>query len=175
MTGRHVGGPVTDFVLRLLKENASPDDAVGYMAHARNGKTLKSSTVFIKDARGRPVGVFCVNMDVSILKAADNQIAELTAPSTRIEVEKSFSPDLPELLGDMIQESLEHVMNVKSLDGDYNGLAKAQRQAVLADLETRGALRIRNAVPALADLFKVSRYTIYKDIRSAREKAASVT
>lgn len=168
ITGRRIGGPATNFILRMLKDDKTPEDIIGNLAHTRDGKTLKSSTVFIKDRRGRPIGVFCVNFDTTPLLTASKQLAELAAPATPIEIEKILSADVPNLLQDMIQDSFRRVLNEKEPNEHTGGLSKEQRQAVLLDLEKQGALRIRNAVPILSDIFRVSRYTIYKDLKAIR-------
>ena len=54
VTGRRIGGPLTDFVLGLLENDEHPDDTIGYSARTGDGRTLKSSTIFINDEKGRP-------------------------------------------------------------------------------------------------------------------------
>lgn len=162
ITGRHIGGPMTDFVLGLLEQKGKPDDVVGYIAHARDGKTLKSSTIFIRDGEKNPIGVFCVNFDVSPL----NEVSRLAQANTSIEVDKSFSADVPNLLQEMIQKSLRRVLNCNNLSELDGNISAQDRRAVVAELDEQGAFRIRKATSIVAKLFDVSRYTIYKD-RSA--------
>lgn len=163
LTGRHIGGPMTDFVLGLLKREEKPEDVVGYLAHTREGATLKSSTVFIRDKDGAPIGVFCINFDVTPLLAAAQDLGRLASPNISLEVDKSFPSDVPNLLRDMIPKSLKRVLdNGEYTDGTLN-VTPEERRMIVADLEDQGAFRIRNATSVIADLFKVSRYTIYKD------------
>lgn len=173
VTGRQVGGPVTDFVLGLLNQEQSPEDLVGYMAQTRDGKALTSSTVFLKDKRGRPIGVFCINFDVTYLVEASKHLTRLATPRTPIKVDKSFSADAPNLLQDMIEESLQRIIGGRHLDGQSDAVSRDQRLAILADLDAMGAFKIRNAVPIVADLFDVTRYTIYKDLKLLRKTMAT--
>lgn len=170
ITGRCIGGPMTDFVLGLLEQDDNPDDVVGYTAHAPDGKTLKSSTIFIRGEEGLPVGVFCINFDLSPLLSAGRELAQLTKAATSIEVNKSFSADVPNLLQEMIHKSLQRVLNCNHVSELNDGIGKEERRKVIADLEAQGAFRIRKATSIVAELFEVSRYTIYKD-RNAVEEA----
>ena len=168
VTGRHIGGPMTDFVLGLLEQEKQPDDVVGYIAHARDGKTLKSSTIFIRDEKEEPIGVFCVNFDVTPLLAADRELTKLAQANTSMEVDKSFSADVPNLLQEMIQKSVHRILKCNSLIELNGNVTTEERRAVVADLDAQGAFRIRKATSIVADIFSVSRYTIYKD-RNALE------
>lgn len=172
VTGRQIGGPMTDFVLGVLQHEPKPEDVVGYMARTRDGKTLKSSTIFIRDRTGRPIGVFCINFDVTHILETVQQLGELGTPTSTIEVNKSFSPDVGNLLQTMIGESVRRVLNLDEIPTGNGRLSIEDRQAIIGDLEEQGALRIRNAVPFLAKLFQVSRYTIYKDLQAVRASSA---
>jgi predicted transcriptional regulator YheO len=170
ITGRHIGGPMTDFVLGLLGQEERPEDRVGYIAHARDGKTIKSSTIFVRDESGEPVGVFCVNFDLTTLLAAGHELSQFAQASTSLEVDKSFSADVPNLQQEMIQKSIRRVLNCNHISELNGGIDKEDRRKVIADLEAQGAFRIRKATPIVAELFEVSRYTIYKDRNAVEEE-----
>jgi predicted transcriptional regulator YheO len=164
VTDRRIGGPLTDFVLGLLRRERKPDDMYGYVVRTHDGRILKSSTIFIRNENGFPIAVFCINVDISPLIAADQQLAELLSLDTSVEVDKHFAADVPHLLQGMIQSSLESVLNNSTIveDGD---LTTQQRKAIVADLERQGAFKIRNAVPMVAELFGVSRSTVYNYLK----------
>lgn len=169
VTGRKVGGPITDFVLSLLAHHETSEDVLGYTARTRNGKTLKSSTVFVRNTDGLPVGVFCINFDISSLLSASKHLEDLVTPSTPLEIEKSFPTDVPDLLGSIIEESFRRV-----LDGTESAskLCKEERQILINDLDCQGVFQIQNSVPTVGSILGVSRYTIYKDLKAVREKPA---
>jgi predicted transcriptional regulator YheO len=170
VTGRSVGGPVTDFVLNLLAAKETPDDVVDYTTQTADGRTLKSSTIFIRDNTGAPIGVFCINLDVTGLLAASRRISELATASSALAVHKSFSKDAPNLLASMIRESMERVVGPYDPNED---LTREKRQELVGDLEARGVFRIRRSVPTVADVLGVSRHTIYKDINEIKEQLIS--
>lgn len=165
VTGRRIGAPVTDFVLKLLASSDTPEDVINYISHTRNGRTLKSSTIFIRDTDQRPIGVFCINYDITDLIEAENHLTELTTPTSPAQVQKSFSSDLPDLLHEMIQDAMRLVLGETS---EPAGVDKERRISVVECLEAQGVFKIRNSVPTVAEVFNVSRYTIYNDLKAIR-------
>ena len=165
VTGRRLGGPMTNFVLSLLRQSDHPEDMTGYLARTREGRTLNSSTIFIRDDDDTILGVFCINLDITVLLSASDQINQFALPSSAIEVDKSFSNDVPDLLHQMIQTSLKRVLKTSSLEEYDQSITPELRRTILADLDEQGAFRIRKAIAMIADMFGVSRYTIYKDLK----------
>ena len=63
ISGRRVGGPLTDASLQMLSSRAyeSSDFLCNYRGIAGNGRVLRSSTLFIKNEEGDPIGFLCIN------------------------------------------------------------------------------------------------------------------
>lgn len=57
VTGRKVGGPMTDFGLRLLRSGRFEENLIAYPNTTSNGKPLRSSAIFVRDKAGEVVGV----------------------------------------------------------------------------------------------------------------------
>ena len=99
LTGRSVGGPTTDFLLRLVYRGRH-ESAFRYQTSTATGRILRSSTVFIRDPDGRPVGCLCINTDItewlnvlSLVESVTRVIpVELDGGSA---VEEGASPDSP--------------------------------------------------------------------------------
>ena len=75
ITGRKVGdGPAHVVVeaLNAMKHHRQPlNDRMSYLTKKDNGKTLKSSTIFLRDGNGDPVGVLGINTDITLTMAAE--------------------------------------------------------------------------------------------------------
>ncbi len=65
LTGRSVGGPTTDLLLRLVYQGRHERSALRYQTRSASGRILRSSTLFIRDHDGRPVGCLCINTDIT--------------------------------------------------------------------------------------------------------------
>ena len=50
ITGRKVGSPTTDLVLKMIKQG-NANHMLNYRARTSDGRTLRSSTVFLRDVR----------------------------------------------------------------------------------------------------------------------------
>ena len=62
LTGREKGGVPTDLILAVLRQGQVPDALIGYTTYLSDGRALKSSTIFYKDALGRVFGCMCINV-----------------------------------------------------------------------------------------------------------------
>src|SRR5699024_9723619 len=64
-TGRSVGDPATD---RLLRSFASNDfrTVVGYHTELKDGRKLRSSTIILNNLAGKPIAALCINSDISM-------------------------------------------------------------------------------------------------------------
>ena len=57
VTNRSIGAPLTDMVLRRLREQGDAiSDLPGYHNVTKDGKTLRSSTTFVRDGQGKVIG-----------------------------------------------------------------------------------------------------------------------
>jgi len=67
ISGRTVGGPMTDLGLRLLKEKEymGKNFIANYPSRTKDGRRLRSSTLFLKDDTGQLIGMLCVNVDIT--------------------------------------------------------------------------------------------------------------
>ena len=69
VTGRKIGNPITDFALSIWKKNGyknkNTDRIVNYKTKTKDGKILKSSTVFIRDNQKKIIGCICINYDLT--------------------------------------------------------------------------------------------------------------
>ena len=80
VSGRSVGGPATDLVLKVLQnhEHDDQDFLANYLAESRTGGAFRSSTYFIRDADGGVVGMLCVNIDDEPLTRARDLLDAIT-------------------------------------------------------------------------------------------------
>ena len=68
LTGRKLGAPITNIVVKAWRQQGDAvADLVGYPSSTPGGKSLKSSTSFLRRADGRVIGAFCMNVDLSDL------------------------------------------------------------------------------------------------------------
>ena len=64
---RHAGDGASRVVLEALQRKNDPTltDELGYLTKTRDGRILKSSTVYLRNAMGEIEGVLSVNLDIT--------------------------------------------------------------------------------------------------------------
>ena len=67
ISGRTIGSPLTSAVFQMLSSKVyeENDFVANYKGVAENGHLLRSSSMFIKDSNGNPIGLLCINFDDS--------------------------------------------------------------------------------------------------------------
>ena len=164
VTGRKLGDGPSHVVLEALHAgDAQIEDRLAYLTRTADGKVLKSSTVFIRDERGHAVGIFAVNFDITVLRAAQDTIGELigTEPSESREPEPIVR-SVADLLDDLIEQSVELVGTPVAL------MTKEEKVRAIRYLNDTGAFLITKSGPKVCKYFGISKYTLYSYLDEAR-------
>lgn len=162
VTGRKVGGSVTQIGLSLVAQGDEARDQIGYVTQTRDGKVLKSSTLLLRDGEDHVFGAVCINLDVTDLRTAARRLQQLAGPVLAMPSAVHFSDDIAEVLRAVIDE--EEVAVGHSLDLTR----KNDRVRLVAGLKRRGAFAVQRAVPFVADYLDVSRATVYSYLDDLR-------
>ncbi len=180
ISGRKVGGPLTDAALRMLSSRAyeTDDYLCNYKGIAQNGHVLRSSTMFIRDEDGTPVGLLCVNFDdyhykelvesllstihpESFLKqhpANSRPILE-KAPDPQeasVPITENFSMDIPSLMEKIFHDA------TAALTTPIDRLNQSERREIVSRLSEQGLFQLKGAVSFVARKFSCSNATIYR-------------
>ena len=69
ITGRQIGAPMTDLGLYFLKSDLFKDTdyVANYQTQNKDGKKLKSTSIFIRDDHRKIVGFLCINFNVEAM------------------------------------------------------------------------------------------------------------
>ncbi|WP_053736566.1 aminotransferase class V-fold PLP-dependent enzyme [Nocardia sp. NRRL S-836] len=146
LTGRQVGGPMTDLLLGLVRRGTTTD-MPGYETYAPDGRAIWSSTTFVRDASGVAVGCLCVN--------------KLAAHEASGPVE-SFPQDVDTLQRVLVEKAVADVGVPVEL------MKKVHKSQVVRVLDEAGFFLIRDSVDHLASVLGVTRYTIYNYLNENR-------
>lgn len=166
VTKRTIGAPVTNLVLEALKRDGNnTPDLIGYKAFTRDGKNLKSSTIFIRNSNGEIISCLCINYDLTEFQLAQQYLAEFTQTydlSGEGRDEETFVQDI----GEMVQIVLENVLN--KLGKPVAAMGKEDKLRAVEMLEERGIFLVKGAVDIVAQALAVSKYTLYGYIEEVR-------
>ena len=155
VTGRRVGDGASAVVLEELSQaEQNREDRIGYFTKTSDGKVLKSTTVYIRDEKGRATAIFSINHDITALSVAAASLTELTAPATACEPER-ITPHVGELLDELLWKSTELIGKPVSL------MNKDDKQRAIRYLNSKGALLITKSGDKIAKYFGIPKFTLY--------------
>lgn len=166
VTGRQLGAPIRDLILRVIPSLEEGSDVVGsYATELDDGRTLKSTTCIMRDSDGDPIVAFCINLDVTRLRTS------LAALQHLVEIDGGRSVD-----GDDAPNDLPHasevmnflIANVVRHYGKPEQMTKQDRLRAVDFLDDKGAFLIKGAVPLVAEALNVSEPSVYRYLEQVR-------
>lgn len=170
ITNRKVGSPMTEMGLKAIRNKEYEKGLIKYKTIMNNGRTLKSSTFFIKDESGEVIGCLCINLDITELMLAQNLISDIT-----MTIEETMHDDSAnETYSSNINEILYNVVSkvIKDFGKPVAYLSKEEKVTIVKSLDEKGMFLIKGAVDYIAEVLCVSRYTIYNYLDEIREEKA---
>jgi predicted transcriptional regulator YheO len=133
-----------------------------------DGRRLKTISIVLRDGRGKPIGLLCINADVTEFDAVRRMLQGfLGVADTTPQVEASFRDDWHEKINRFVAAwAAERNTTLNRLDRDG-------RRALITALHETGGFEGRRAAAYVATLLGVSRATVYNELALAKESLAA--
>ena len=157
VTGRKIGDGPSHVVLEQLgHEDDGAKDQLAYLTRTKDGKTLKSSSVYIHDEQGKVAAILGINYDISMMQMFENTLHEFNSvdAQTRKEPER-ITLNVADLLEDLIRQADELVGKPVAL------MNKDDKVKAIRYLNKSGAMMITKSGDKIAKHFGISKYTLY--------------
>ena len=137
ISGREIGAPLTNVALKILMDKSyeTQDYRLHYCGLSAEGKTLRSSTMFIKH-NSKLVGMLCINFDDSRFHEISDAILKLIHPDDFVH---------------------HHYFGVTA-----DRLTPDERMQIIASLENGGIFLLKGAVKDVADALHCSQASVYR-------------
>ncbi|MFZ4451639.1 helix-turn-helix transcriptional regulator [Salibacterium aidingense] len=164
VTNRGVGDPGTNLGLEVLRGTVESGDRYNYVTQTKEGKLLRSTSIYMKNANDDIVGSLCINFDISELMMAENTLKSLTAANLSEHVEENFVSNVNDLLDSLLQEAQELINKPVSL------MTKEDKIKGLSYLDKKGAFLIKKSGEKIADFYDISKYTMYNYLEEGKKK-----
>jgi len=167
ITNREIGGPVTNYLLQLLKKygDGAPD-SINYRNVLPDGRLLRSSTIFIRDDEGHIIGSLCINQDLTDFIVASKLTQEMMSFQQPSEPDEEpaelFASDINEVMESMVKSELEMVRKPVAY------MQKEDKLAVVENLENKGIFDVKGAVEYVAERLGVTNFTVYNYLKEVR-------
>ena len=163
VTGRKVGDGASHVVLEQLRsQDQTTKDHLCYLTKTPDGKILKSSTIYIRNSRGKVAAILAINYDISRLMMVENAIADLISTPQPAEPEKIVNVN--DLLEELIQQSVALVGKPVVL------MNKEDKIRAIQFLSQNGAFLVTKSGDKIAKYFGISKYTLYSYIDSKQQE-----
>lgn len=170
LTGRCVGGPATDMLLRA-SANGSYSTTLGYSSRHPDGRELRSSTLIFRDSGDTAVAAMCINNDTRSWRVAA-ELARSMLPWTKADVDQTGADDGEEFLRD-VDELAQRVLSraIAAVDVPVDLMQKRHKLAVVQDLKGRGFFLLKESVETAAQALGVTRFTVYNYLNEIDQAA----
>lgn len=177
VSGRSVGAPATNFLLKLLQQANDHGKApyvVNYYGKSANGHPLRSSSYFIHGDDGEVIGALCLNYDVQQYADLRRKLDALmlfsgapaaTAPDSHpsADVAESMYQTVEDAIAQLIRQELD------SYAVPPERLSPKERLAIVRGLYKNGFFMLKGGLSALADVLGVSEPTIYRYLNQVKK------
>lgn len=178
ITGREVGAPATDYVLRALKTgiNEQIGYTVGYREVAnRDHAKLKSTSYYLRED-GNLIGMICVNTDESVFDVLNSTMdaMELLLRTYKKHGDTEQQSLIPESFSRSIEEMAENtVLEVSVSKGiPVDRFKQEDKFSAIEALYDSGFFLLKGAVPEIARILKISEPTVYRYLQNIKAKDA---
>ena len=164
VTGRKVGDGPSHVVLEALRsgrENLT--DHLSYLTRTKDGKILKSSTIYVRDDDGEASGMFAINYDITLMLAMEENLKQFTATDQDQREPERISRNVGDLLDELIEQSVKIVGKPVAL------MTKEDKVKAIQFLNETGAFLITKSGDKVCRFFGISKYTLYSYIDEAKE------
>lgn len=132
-----------------------PDYFEPYLKTNWDGKKLKSVTSTLRDAKGKPIGLLCFNLDISKWEEFSRLFEHFIASPKELPQEL-FLEDWKEKISRYIAARLQSKQLV------LEHLTREQKKQLVFELHREGAFEGKNAAAYVGDVLGLARATVYK-------------
>lgn len=162
VSGRTVGCPPTNLFFEKVREQSGGLSDVPVYFTEDNGRVIKSSTTFIFDKKGGVTGAVCINMDVTKLLRAQQELAEHVGYDASENRREQYAQSLNEIVEQYLR-SAENEIGKPATEMD-----KSEKKRALAYLDSKGVFQIVKANVRLCEFFGISKFTLYSYLDEVR-------
>ena len=164
VTSRKIGdGPSMAVLDALHGDPEKLEDHTSYLTKTKDGRILKSTTIYIRNEERKIIGIFAINYDITDLTMVKNAITPIITVTSPNGEANRIPQNVSDLLMELIEESTRQVGKPVPL------MTREDKIKAIKFLNDRGALLITNAGDKISKHFGISKYTLYSYIDSSSD------
>ena len=167
ISGRSLGDGPSKIALEAIHDaEETHSDKLSYLTKTRDGKILKSSTIFLRDEKGKAIGVLAINNDITFTVAGEQALHSYNTSLQSTREPEPISTNVADLLDDLLEHSVRIVGKPAAM------MSKDEKIRAIKFLDDSGAFLITRSGPKVCQYFGISTYTLYSyldEIRNSEE------
>lgn len=164
VTGRILGQSFNHFITQVLLSKKFNNDVVAnYKTQTEDRRSIKSTTVLLRDQLGEAIGALCINYDVQLFQKLQDFLGNFN------QVEEETIKDEVELLGNM-QEIAYNLIQQIIGDSDVEKMDRAKKLEIVRFMDEKGVFLIKGAIEKVAESLLVSKVTVYSYLDQIRSE-----
>lgn len=168
ISGRSVGSPATNVVLKIMKEGKGSkiDFLANYKGLAADGRALRSSTFLVHDDSRNLIGILCVNIDTRKFEQIRDYLDSILKPKSDVtsdETVERFSNSVEELAFDSIETI------VREAGVSPQRMSQDEKIMIVRKLNEGGVFLLKGAISRVAQKLEVSEPTVYRYLNSIKK------
>ena len=168
VSGRKKGDGPSRIVLEALRGGKDLADRDAYYTKTADGRMLRSTSTFLKDASGNTIGILSINYDLSKLLLTEQILHGLTNLPVQ---DQSAATAIPQNVNDLLDQLLEQ--SVALVGKPVPLMTKEDKVRAVHFLNDAGAFLITRSGDKVSKFFGISKYTLYTyfDAKETKENA----
>jgi predicted transcriptional regulator YheO len=171
VTGRKPGAPATDLLIKMLQQNSGKAlDKHNYKTTTADGRSLKSTTTFIRDAIGKPLAAFCINLDTTDFYNASQALMPF------INIQENNHQARTETFAHSAGETVEALFfhAVEDIGKHPATMNVDEKTELTRRLEENGTFLLKGAVEQVAQMMGVTKFTVYNYLKKVRSNNSTM-
>jgi len=163
VTGREIGDCGSNLGLEVLRGSVVNGDRYNYITHTKDGKVLRSSSLYYYNDNNKVIGSLCINLDITEELRFENYLKARNNYSLDTNEDKEvFATDVKQLLEHFITEGQRIVGKPIVL------MDRSERLQFLKYLDDVGAFLITKSSERIIQLMGISKGTLYSYLEILR-------
>lgn len=164
ITGRTIGGCGSNLGLEVLSGNVENGNRYNYVIHTRDGKILRTSSMYIKDDDNNTIGSLCINLDIT----DSVKFEEFLKSYNQYELKEQGQQE--EIFADNVGQLLDYlfVEGEKKVGKAASDMNREEKMSFISYLDQKGAFLISKSGQRICELLQISKFTLYNYLDTIR-------
>ena len=141
---------------------------INYTFKTDDGRSIKSSSVLIRDERSKVIGMLCINFDLSLTYELRNALDQfLPVEEDTTAKQETFAEQIPDSyeVNQIIDNLIDNIIG----DADISSLKRKDNIALIDFMEKKGIFLVKGAMEKVSERLGVSKVTIYSYLEEIKK------